>query len=238
MQVRNCPDCRGTGETREDCIWCHGSGLGFCEKCEDYIQSDHCNFDLVEQFNPPGRDFSMAKYTNCRKCNGTGMTQCDTCFGKKYDKSSCCSCDGSGQVTFEEYERILSYNLEISRQEREARKAESEAKELREASYSSYSGAATKRPMSTTATVTLMSVTGALFTWLGWLGVVGSATFSLLWFLSVILGIVGIVLLIPLAGIIICIVLALAVIAIALGLVYLIVMLIINIIKYFASNLS
>ncbi len=108
-------------------------------------------------------------------------------------------------------------------------------------SYNSYSsGSGSGEPDSfgkIVVTLLLVSAAGALLFWLGWLGVTGAATFSLVWFLSVISGFLGICLLLPLAAIVLCIAIVLAVIALGIFIVYLIIMLIVAIVQYFANNL-
>lgn len=92
--------------------------------------------------------------------------------------------------------------------------------------------------------VAVATAAGALLLWLGWLGVTGATTFSLVWFLGLISGLCGILLLIPFAYIIVlcCIWLFLfgvfaAFAALGLYLIYLLLKLIWAIIKHFANNL-
>jgi hypothetical protein len=92
--------------------------------------------------------------------------------------------------------------------------------------------------------ITLASAAGLLFLWLAWLGLTGTATFSLVWCLSLIAGICGILLLLPLAYfLVICgiyllaIVLGIAAIALVIYILYLILKLVAVIFRYFANNL-
>lgn len=130
MQVRNCPDCQGRGKRREECCSCNGTALESCESCYDYLQSDDCNHDNIVDFYPPGSDQRGFRYKYCRKCNGVGMMTCTYCFG---NFESCSSCDGSGQVTFEDYDLILADNQKARQAEREIRRKEEEDKALRDA---------------------------------------------------------------------------------------------------------
>ena len=97
-----------------------------CPKCSEYIASDNCNDDNLEDFWLEEMDTSALRNKNCRKCGGLGKTTCTSCYGKNYESDKCSSCDGSGQVTFEEYDEILESNRRYEKRQKEAKIEEEE----------------------------------------------------------------------------------------------------------------
>ena len=98
LPLRNCPECHGRGETKENCSSCEGSGVETCPEC----------YGVALEGIYEGGDLVRNRY--CHICKGLGKVTCTDCYGNKFDLSKCDQCDGSGQLTFEEYDELQSRN--------------------------------------------------------------------------------------------------------------------------------
>ena len=87
VALRNCPDCGGSGTTKDECSNCV-NGLADCIYCRGY-----------------GTRFEE----KCTYCGGSGRVRCDCCGGQGYFRGECQTCDHSGQITIREYEEIIEY---------------------------------------------------------------------------------------------------------------------------------
>ena len=105
--LRNCPDCGGNGQVRVGCGLCNGNGNNNCGRCggdgQMYVDS--------------GTTFGSV--VRCNVCHGTGNLRCDRCNGSGDEQGKCYTCDGSGQMSYEEFE-----DLKRKRQEEAQRRAE------------------------------------------------------------------------------------------------------------------
>ena len=117
--LRNCPDCGGNGQVRVGCGLCNGNGNNNCGRCggdgQMYVDS--------------GTTFGSV--VRCNVCHGTGNLRCDRCNGSGDEQGKCYTCDGSGQMSYEEFEDLKRKRQEeAQRQTEEAKQRAEEAKRL------------------------------------------------------------------------------------------------------------
>lgn len=101
--LRNCPDCGGRGQVNVACYICAGNGREYCQRC-----------------GGTGLDDSsiLGNVARCNVCHGSREVRCDHCNGSGNELETCSTCDGCGQMTFQQFE-----DLKRKRKEEEQRLA-------------------------------------------------------------------------------------------------------------------
>ncbi len=115
-QLRNCPDCGGSGSQRKDCFCCGGTGIELCG-CHE------------------GRGWTGYEFIVCQLCHGNYRSPCSCCAARGYDIVKCSTCEGSGQLTFAQFDVLHQKRAEDERGQAEdaRRQAEEQAKQKAQA---------------------------------------------------------------------------------------------------------
>lgn len=92
-----CENCRGVGETIEDCYKCHGNSPIMCPKC------------IGRGVVITVTSFGEKIYTSCNRCESKGYIACPICNGEKEIKGRCSVCLGTGKKVSKE---ICTHKLE------------------------------------------------------------------------------------------------------------------------------
>lgn len=114
-KLRNCPDCV-SGEIKKSCNFCGGTGTEVCGLC-----------------NGSGFTHMTDEAEICYSCHGRNSRfTCTMCAGNGYELYPCQTCDGSGQLTFEDYDAVLEQRKQIEIERKKAhQKAEEESEQKR-----------------------------------------------------------------------------------------------------------